>query len=157
MRSNFGETQQNNSGAVICGADNIAMPIGGASQALNCTVGTQVPSSFRQGISAPLTAGQTYTISFFFRDGMFTNPYGQQADEAGVSIVGAGNGAGTPLVTTDPYPNGWYRQRLSYVPTVSQIYQMGIIHTINRAPGEYYWIYGFQLEYGTKVTPYVPQ
>ena len=156
-KSNLGMTLQNNSGAVACATDARMLPDGMTGNALECTHITEMNGAFYHGLTADLTVDVMYVFSFFFRNGNFDTPFGQDPTSIGVSVIspnGSGSGA---LIMLDPYADGWYRQRFLFTATATGTHKLGFTHSLSRMPGGGYWLYGFQVETGFEVTDYVPE
>lgn len=123
-----------------------------------CTHIDQVNGSFQQGAQIDLTQNETYTFSFFFKNATFDTPFNQVATNIGVFFTGvsAPDEKGGSLVTTDPYPNGWYRQKLTFTPSQSQLYWAVFSQNLKLLPGGEYQLFGFQVERGNSATTYNP-
>ncbi len=151
-------TLENNSSAVVCANTTSTRPVGGDDSVLVCTHVDQVNGYFRQGGEVDLVANETYTLSFFFKNASFDTPFDQFASNVGVMFVGPSQveEKGGSIVTTDPYPNGWYRQKLTFTPTQSQPYLAVFNQNLKRLPGGEYRLFGFQIERGKVATAYIP-
>jgi hypothetical protein len=104
-----------------------------------------------------LTAGVTYTFSFFFKNGTVTNPYGQSSINIGIlatTFSPTFEELSQSLNTTISFPNGWYRQVFTFTPTYTQTYQVDFNQTVNQTPIGTYYLYGFQLERGITANLY---
>jgi len=157
--SQLGNTILNDGGAVTLTTDTtIASPFGGSDGVLKCVHTTQTPGYFRRGQNMSLTAGVTYTFSFYFKNGTVSNPYGQNP----VNNLGILASTYSPtfeepsqsLNTNIDVGNGWYRQVFTFTPTYTQTYQVDFSQTVNQSPIGTYYLYGFQLERGSSVTDY---
>jgi hypothetical protein len=157
--SQLGNTILNDGGAVTLTTDTtIASPFGGSDGVLKCVHTTQTPGYFRRGQNMSLTAGVTYTFSFYFKNGTVSNPYGQNP----VNNLGILASTYSPtfeepsqsLNTNIDVGNGWYRQVFTFTPTYTQTYQVDFSQTVNQTPIGTYYLYGFQLERGSSVTDY---
>lgn len=158
FKSDTGETLDNSSSAVICGFSTSTRPVGGDGSVLLCTHVDEVNGDFQQGTGISLVQDETYTFSFFFKNSTFKSPFDQVASTIGVKFIGVSqvDETGGSLVTTDPYPNGWYRQKLTFKPSQSQSYLAVFSQNLKRVPGGEYRLYGFQLERGYNATAYIP-
>jgi hypothetical protein len=157
--SQLGNAILNDGGAVTVTTDTtIASPFGGSDGVLKCVHTTQTPGYFRRGQNMSLTAGVTYTFSFYFKNGTVSNPYGQNP----VNNLGILASTYSPtfeepsqsLNTNIDVGNGWYRQVFTFTPTYTQTYQVDFSQTVNQTPIGTYYLYGFQLERGSSVTDY---
>ena len=126
-------------------------------EALECTHITDTNGRFRQGLVTNLAAGETYTFSFFYKNGNFTSPYGQQYFDIGLAYVGMTTGGGGGLATLVAFPNDWYRQKITFMAKESGDFQLAFVHSLTRMPGGGYWVYGVQVEIGSSATEYVPE
>lgn len=155
-KSNFGSTLLNNIGAVACGTDMQELPIGGTGEVFECTHISQAKGDFHQGLTATLQPGQTYTFTFFFKGGTFAMPFDQPYTKIGIGYQVEIAVDGAPLVTTTPYLNGWYRQKITFSPGNAPSVDVFFTQSIDQMPGGSYWLYGFQLEEGFTPSDYVP-
>jgi hypothetical protein len=104
-----------------------------------------------------LTAGVTYTFSFYFKNGTVSNPYGQIPINFGITIstyTPTFQTIETALNTNIDVGNGWYRQVYTFTPSYTQTYQVNFNQANNQTPVGTYYLYGFQLEIGSSVTDY---
>jgi hypothetical protein len=101
---------------------------------------------------------ETCTLSFFFKNTTFDAPFDQISTNIGIMFIGISmpDDIGGSLVTTDPYPNGWYRQKLTFTPSQSQSYLAVFSQNLKRLTGGEYRLFGFQIERGTNASAYVP-
>jgi hypothetical protein len=156
--SQLGNTILNDGGAVTLTTDTtIASPFGGSDGVLKCVHTTQTPGYFRRGQNMSLTAGVTYTFSFYFKNGTVSNPYGQNPINFGILASTYSPTFEEPsqsLNTNIDVGNGWYRQVFTFTPTYTQTYQVDFSQTVNQTPIGTYYLYGFQLERGSSVTDY---
>ncbi len=158
FKSDFGSTFENNSGGVVCGFSTSSRPVGNDDTVLDCTHVDQVNGSFQRGAIGDLIQNETYTFSFFFKNTTFDTPFDQLSTNIGVMFIGITqpDDKGGSLVTTDPYPNGWYRQKLTFTPSQTQSFYTVFSQNLKRIPGGEYRLFGFQLERGTMATAYIP-
>jgi hypothetical protein len=158
--SNIGNTVLNDSGSVTLSTDTTVLdPFGTTNGVLKCIHTTQTPGYFRRGQSFSLTAGVTYSFSFFFKNGTVATPYGQAADTIGILISTYSptfQTFGQSLNTNAAYPNGWYQQTITFTPSYTQTYQITFNQVVNQAPIGTYYLWGFQFEQGSCVTSYIP-
>jgi hypothetical protein len=154
-KSNLGTTLQNDSGAVVCAANSQMLPDGLSGTALECTHITTTTGRFTQGLAVNLTDGVDYVFSFYFRNVNFDTPYGQ-SPKVGITMKSPNGGGAGSLVSFDPFPNQWYRQRYLFTATATGMYTIGFDHELNRPAGGGYWLYGFQVQEGFAVSDYVP-
>jgi hypothetical protein len=105
-----------------------------------------------------LTAGVTYTFSFYFKNGTVSNPYGQGVNSGPSILVTTFTPTfqelGQSLNTNIDVGNGWYRQVYTFTPSYTQTYQVDFNQSVNQSPIGTYYLYGFQLEIGSSVTDY---
>ncbi len=125
-------------------------------EVLECTHLTQAMGYFRQGLTADLQQGKNYTFTFFFKNTDFAMPFDQPYTKIGIGYKVDIVVDGSSLVTTDAYPNGWYRQKISFSPGSSAPFDLFFHHSISQTVGGTYWLYGFQVEEGFTATQYVP-
>lgn len=156
-KSDLGTTIQNDSQGVVCGVDSITLPNGANGTALECTHVTETTGRFTHGLTVDLVDDVNYTFSFYFRNGNFDMPYNQDASTIGIMMKSPNGGGYTSLYTFDAFPNQWYRQRYSFTATATGSHQIGFTHSLARAPGGGYWLYGFQVEEGFSISDYVPE
>ena len=158
--SNIGNTLLNDGGGVTLSTDTtIPTPLGDFSGVLKCIHTTNTPGYFRRGQNLSLTAGVTYTFSFFFRNGTVVSPYGQNPINFGIlasTYSPTFQELSTSLNTNIPYPNGWYRQVFTFTSSYTQTYQVDFNQANNQTALGTYYLYGFQLEQGSFPTSYIP-
>jgi hypothetical protein len=158
--SNTGNTILNDGGGVTLSTDTtIPTPLGDFSGVLKCIHTTNTPGYFRRGQNLSLTAGVTYTFSFFFRNGTVVSPYGQNPSSFGILVSTYSptfQQFSTSLNTNIPYPNGWYRQVFTFTPSFTQTYQVDFNQMNSQTLRGTYYLYGFQLEQGSFPTSYIP-
>jgi len=157
--SQLGTTILNDGGAVTLTTDTtITNPFGGSDGVLKCVHTTNTPGYFRRGQNRSLTAGVTYTFSFYFKNGTVSNPYSQNVNGGPSILVTTFSPTfqelGQSLNTNIPVGNGWYRQVFTFTPSYTQTYQVDFNQTVNKTPIGIYYLYGFQLEIGSSVTDY---
>jgi hypothetical protein len=156
--SQLGNTILNDGGAVTLTTDTtIASPFGGSDGVLKCVHTTNTPGYFRRGQNMSLTAGVTYTFSFYFKNGTVSNPYGQIPINFGITIstyTPTFQTIETALNTNIDVGNGWYRQVVTFTPSYTQTYQVNFNQANNQTLVGTYYLYGFQLEIGSSVTDY---
>lgn len=131
------------------------LPNGSDGSALECTHVTQMVGTFFQGLTVELKQGTPYAFSFYFRNGTFASPYGKFPSDIGVQMFGPNADGGGQMHTFEPFANGWYRQSYTFTASSTGTYQLGFAHSMNRATGGNYWLYGFQMETGSQVTEYI--
>jgi hypothetical protein len=152
----------NDSGAVTLSTDTTVLsPYGLFEGVLKCVHTTNTGGYFRRGQVLSLTAATTYTFSVFFKNGTVASPYGQNNVFPGPSLAANTFSPSfeefvTSLKTTIPYPNGWYRQVITFTPTYSSTYNVFFNQAVNQSPIGTYYLYGFQLEVGSTATDYTP-
>jgi len=158
--SNIGNTVLNDGGSVTLSTDTTILdPFGTTNGVLKCIHTTQSSGYFRRGQSVALTAGVTYSFSFFFKNGTVANPYGQPGgDNIGISIATFSPTFQTfqqSLNTNVAYLNGWYQQIITFTPLYTQTYQITFNQSVNQAPIGTYYLWGFQFEQGSCATSYI--
>jgi hypothetical protein len=158
--SNIGNTILNDGGGVTLSIDTtIPTPLGDFSGVLKCIHTNNPLGYFRRGQNLSLTAGVTYTFSFFFRNGTVVSPYGRSPIFFGIlvsSLSPTFQQFSTSLNTNIPYPNGWYRQVFTFTLSFTQTYQVSFNQATNQTLLGTYYLYGFQLEQGSFPTSYIP-
>jgi len=156
--SQLGNTILNDGGGVTLTTDTtVASPFGTSEGVLKCVHTTNTPGYFRRGQNMSLTAGVTYTFSFYFKNGTVSNPYGQIPINFGITIstyTPTFQSIETALNTNIDVGNGWYRQVSTFTPLYTQTYQVNFNQANNQTPVGTYYLYGFQLEIGSSVTDY---
>jgi len=158
--SNIGNTIFNDGSNVTLSTDTTVLdPFGTTNGVLKCIHTGQSGGYFRRGQSFALTAGVTYSFSFFFKNETVATPYGQNPIFIGISIATYSPTFQTfeqSLNTNAAYPNGWYQQTITFTPSYTQTYQITFNQTVNQAPIGTYYLWGFQFEQGSCVTSYIP-
>jgi hypothetical protein len=156
--SQLGNTILNDGGGVTLTTDTtVASPFGTSEGVLKCVHTTNTPGYFRRGQNMSLTAGVTYTFSFFFKNGTVVSPYGQNPINFGITVTTFSptfQSIATSLNTNIDVGNGWYRQVFTFTPSYTQTYQVNFNQANNQTPLGTYYLYGFQLERGSSVTDY---
>jgi len=156
--SQLGTTILNDGGGVTLTTDTtITNPFGVNDGVLKCVHTTNTPGYFRRGQNRSLTAGVTYTFSFYFKNGTVSNPYGQNRLSIGTltsTYTPTFQELGQSLNTNIPVGNGWYRQVFTFTPSYTQTYQVDFNQMVSQTPIGTYYLYGFQLEIGSSVTDY---
>ena len=156
--SQLGTTILNDGGGVTLTTDTtITNPFGVNDGVLKCVHTTNTPGYFRRGQNRSLTAGVTYTFSFYFKNGTVSNPYGQNRLYIGTltsTYTPTFQELGQSLNTNIPVGNGWYRQVFTFTPSYTQTYQVDFNQMVSQTPIGTYYLYGFQLEIGSSVTDY---
>ena len=158
--SQLGNTILNDAGAVTLTTDTtIANPFGAYDGVLKCVHTAQSGGYFRRGQNMSLTAGVTYTFSFFFKNGTVVSPYGQNRLNIGLlasTYSPTFDETGQGLNQNNPVGDGWYRQVFTFTPSYTQTYQVDFNQTVNQTPLGTYYLYGFQLETGSSASTYYP-
>lgn len=155
--SNLSSTFLNDSEGVTIVTESVALPTGTTGLALKCTHTKQAPGYFRRGTKLTLTAGVTYTLSFFFKNETVASPWGTDRFDLGkIATIyqPSFDEFGAPLSSAVPYPDGWYRQVLTFKPVVAGVYEVGFNQGMDQAPIGTYRLFGFQLEKGSTASPY---
>jgi len=145
------------SGVTLTTDITIANPFDAYDGVLKCVHTTNTPGYFRRGQNMSLTAGVTYTFSFFFKNGTVVNPYGQPPINIGVlasTYSPTFQSIEASLNTNIPFLNGWYRQVFTFTPSYTQTYQVNFNQANNQSLLGTYYLYGFQLETGSSASPY---
>jgi hypothetical protein len=158
--SQLGTTLLNDGGGVTLTTDtSIINPFGAYDGVLKCVHTTQTPGYFRRGQNMSLTAGVTYTFSFFFKNGTVVSPYGQNRLNIGLlasTYSPTFDETGQGLNQNTPVGDGWYRQVFTFTSSYTQTYQVDFNQTVNQTPIGTYYLYGFQLEIGSTASTYYP-
>ena len=156
--SQLGTTILNDGGGVTLTTDTtIVNPFGVYDGVLKCVHTTNTPGYFRRGQNMSLTAGVTYTFSFYFKNGTVSNPYGQNPINFGIlasTYSPTFQELSQSLNTNIDVGNGWYRQVFTFTPSYTQTYQVDFNQANNQTPLGTYYLYGFKLERGSSVTDY---
>lgn len=158
--SQLGNTILNDAGAVTLTTDtSIINPFGAYDGVLKCVHTAQSGGYFRRGQNMSLTAGVTYTFSFYFKNGTVASPYGQTPIYIGIlasTYTPTFEEPNQSLNTNINVGNEWYRQVFTFTPAYTQTYQVNFSQTVNQTPIGTYYLYGFQLETGSTASTYYP-
>ena len=159
--SNVATLELNDGGATQLSVDyTIKDPFGQYDGVLKCNHTTQSPGYFRRGRDVNLTAGKTYTFSFYFKNDTITEPW-----EGRNTISGPAFSVATFSPTFEsnsktldkniPVGNGWYKQVFTFTPGYTQSYQTTFSIANNQTPIGSFYIAGFQLEEGSVARTYI--
>ena len=160
--SNIGQQMLNDSSRTTQSIDySIKDPFGEYGGVLKCEHISTGGGYFRRGRNTPLTAGKTYTISFYFKNGTISGNWEGRNTINGPSFSCATFNPSfeAPMQTLDkntPVGNGWYKQIFTFTPQYSQTYQAGFNISHNQTPLGIFYLAGFQLEEADEVGRFIP-
>ena len=160
--SSIGQQMLNDSSRTTQSIDySIKDPFGEYGGVLKCEHISTGGGYFRRGRNTPLTAGKTYTISLYFKNGTIPEPWEGRATINGPSFSCATFNPTfeAPMQTFDkntPVGNGWYKQIFTFTPQYSQTYQAGFNISHNQPPLGIFYLAGFQLEEGITDGRFIP-
>ena len=150
--SNIGQLMLNDASNVSMSIDySIKDPFGEYGGVLKCEHASTASGYFRRGRNTPLTAGKTYTISLYFKNGTISGDWSGRGTTNGPSFSCATFSPTfeAPMQTFDkntPVGNGWYKQIFTFTPQYSQTYQAGFNISQGQTPLGIWYLAGFQLE-----------
>lgn len=157
------QTEASNVGTYTVTTDNsVANPFGDFDGVLKFEITSGIPNSgyWRRGVSYPLKAGNTYTFSFYVKNGTFTEIFNLNKFYFGIfftTFSPSFQEFSTPLSTTIDVGNGWYRQILTFTPSYNQTYSAFFNYSYGSGYGlGSFYLYGFQLERGSMANDYLP-
>ena len=159
--SNVATLELNDGGATQLSVDyTIKDPFGQYDGVLKCNHTTQSPGYFRRGRDVNLTAGKTYTFSFYFKNDTITEPWEGRNTISGpaFSVATFSPTFESNVKTLDkniPVGNGWYKQVFTFTPGYTQSYQTTFSIANNQTPIGSFYIAGFQLEEGSVARTYI--
>ena len=150
--SNIGKLMLNDANNVSMSIDySIKDPFGEYGGVLKCEHASTASGYFRRGRNTPLTAGKTYTLSLYFKNGTISGAWEGRNTTNGPAFSCATFSPTfeAPMQTFDkntPVGNGWYKQIFTFTPQYSQTYQAGFSISQGQAPLGIWYLAGFQLE-----------
>ena len=159
--SNVATLELNDGGATQLSVDyTIKDPFGQYDGVLKCNHTSQSPGYFRRGRDVNLTAGKTYTFSFYFKNDTITEPWEGRNTINGpaFSVATFSPTFESNVKTLDkniPVGNGWYKQVFTFTPGYTQSYQTTFSIANNQTPIGSFYIAGFQLEEGSVARTYI--
>ena len=126
-------------------------PFGEYGGVLKCEHASTASGYFRRGRNTPLTAGKTYTLSLYFKNGTISGAWEGRNTTNGPAFSCATFSPTfeAPMQTFDkntPVGNGWYKQIFTFTPQYSQTYQAGFSISQGQAPLGIWYLAGFQFE-----------
>ena len=135
-------------------------PWGGYGGVLKCEHAATGTGYFRRGRWTALTAGKTYTISVYFKNGTISGDWSGRGTINGPAFSCATFSPTfeSPSQTFDkntPVGNGWYKQMFTFTPQYNQNYQCSFNISHNQPALGIWYLAGFQLEEGSVDRTYI--